>query len=491
MTRRHAAAILLASLLASRAMAQPAHDESVHDDTLRIRLADMVRIALQRNLDVRQAGVSARASSSAVLAAQSAFDPAIQIGPTYTSNGRVLAGQSSELASRLYTGAVQGALRTGTTYQVGTGFQSALPGEPLAQNTFSASVVQPLLRGFRSRATTAPTRAAEFGVDAARARLAQIQNETVARIEAAYYLLVEQERAQAVEERSLKRAEDLLVANLELRRIGRITEIDLTTARLGVTSRQAALLRLMQARHDAQDALVFAVYGENAPAELLKDDEFLLAVDTAVVIPELPPLGTTVSAALTERPDIAVARSELDQSRVLLDLARDNLRPSVGLAAGFSTLAFTRDAAGFSARDANEARLTDWRAGLLVTYPIGNHAAKAEAERADAIAKGASLALLQAENATRVEVRSAYRGITIGRQRLTRSTEAMRLAREQYEGERERLALGLSDIFRLLQYEEQESQAEFEEARAWFDLVNAVVRYRADTGQSVRAYTNP
>ena len=77
----------------------------------------------------------------------------------------------------------------------------------------------------------------------------------------------------------------------------------------------------------------------------------------------------------------------------------------------------------------------------------------------------------------RQEVRAAVRDITLAREQVTIADSASNLARDQYRMENERLKLGLSDIFRVLQYEEQVGTVERAEAEAWLAYATAVVRY--------------
>lgn len=69
------------------------------------------------------------------------------------------------------------------------------------------------------------------------------------------------------------------------------------------------------------------------------------------------------------------------------------------------------------------------------------------------------------------------------RERLALQREATRLARLQYEGERERLRLGVTDLFRVLQFEDAVGNAELAELAASLDSASAVARYTAAIGQ--------
>ena len=104
-------------------------------------------------------------------------------------------------------------------------------------------------------------------------------------------------------------------------------------------------------------------------------------------------------------------------------------------------------------------------------------------DRATAAADQTEAQLVEAENVVRREVRAAVRDIELAREQVTIAADAARLARQQYEMERERLTLGLTDIFRVLQYEEQVGTVERAEAEAWRAYATAVVQYRLAMGE--------
>jgi outer membrane protein TolC len=456
-------------------------------DTVSLTLEEALSAAMSRNLELLGAWEGVRVARSQLTRAHGTFDPELQFEPGYsyseqmhyTVDGR----ERASLPSRRYATTVSGMLRPGTEYHVGSTLQSSVLGQQVPGNTheLSFTLTQPLLRGFGL--ATAPIHAAEQGIAGVEGRYQQRRNEIVARVSEQYQQLGVRDRQLASATRSLQRAEDLERAYTELRALARVTEIDLLTARHAVAERRAAVLSAERGRRDAQDELLFAMYGTDAPRMAASEDVVYRASDTTIVVPELPPLPEAIATALVARPDIKGAQADVEQEQINERVARNALLPTLNLGGTFTAAGVGRTGWSLAPRDVEAGNKLDWGLGLTVSYPLRASQARGNHEEARALVRQTELALASARNVAQLEVRSAYRAITIERERLALQREATRLARLQYEGERERLRLGVTDLFRVLQFEDAVGNAELAELAASLDLASAVARYTAAIGQ--------
>jgi outer membrane protein len=491
-------AMTMLALIAGVTAAQPGKRPPVdrasnliqRSDTVRLGLEEALNLALTRNLDLLSSLEGLRSVNAQLMRAHSAFDPEVQLEPGYAfseqmqypADGRVRVA----IPSRRYAASVAGTLPVGTEYRAGSTLQSTVIGQQPAGNTHELrlSLTQPLLRGFGVATVQAPIRAAQLGIAAAEGRHRQHRNEIVADLTAQYMQLVWRERQRESALRSLRRAEDLERAYAELRALARVTEIDLLTARYAVANRRATLLSADRDRRDAQDALVFAIYGADATAVLRADEVVYQATDTTIAIPELPTLSQAITGALAARPDVMGAQHDVEQARVNEQVARNSLLPTLNLDGSVAATGVAQSGWSVAPRGVNEGHTFDWGLGLIVSYPLRASRARADVEEARAVVNQSDLAVESARNTVQLEVRAAYRAIVIERERLAVQRDATRLARAQYDGERERLRLGVTDLFRVLQFEDAAADAELAELAAAFDLATAVARYTAATGGS-------
>jgi outer membrane protein TolC len=436
-------------------------------DTTAVRLDDLIRTALSQNLTLLTAMAEARSIRSGVRGVRSPFDPIV--GVSTASNERNFGAQLS------------GVLPSGALYR-GSFTWANLPGQLQQQNTLLASIDQPLLRGVGFNSLWNSIRATDQAAAAADFRMARARVEVVAAVQRAYAQLIESHQQEAVAARSLTRAQDLESAYAELRRLDRITEIDLITAQLGATSRRATFLSTRQRREAAQDQLVVVVYGARASARFASDAVVLMPQDS-VAPPDVGlALDVAMERALSGREDVEAARRDVAQARLLERAAGNALLPSLDLSATLSRtqLNTTSSLVGSTLRDT--ASPLKASIGFSLSRPIVNSASRADRERAAALTELARVALADAENQVRLEVRAAYRDIDVGREVVQLAAAASAFARRQYAGERERLDLGLTDIFRVLQFDEQVSKLEQSEATARASLAAAYIRLQAALG---------
>ncbi len=88
----------------------------------------------------------------------------------------------------------------------------------------------------------------------------------------------------------------------------------------------------------------------------------------------------------------------------------------------------------------------------------------------------------------RQQVRQAQRAIEMTGDRVRQTTDALQRAIEEYEGENQRLQLGLSDSFRLLQFEDHINDAQQAQLQARYDLALALVAFDLARGVSAVNY---
>ena len=440
-------------------------------DTTAVRLDELIRIALSQNLTLLTAVAEAQSVRSGVRGVRSPFDPIV--------------GVSTASNQRNYGAQVSGVLPTGALYR-GSLAWANLPGQLQQQNTLLASVDQPLLRGMGFSSLWNSIRATDQAAAAADFRLARVRVEVVASVQRSYAQLIESHQQEAVAARSLSRARDLESAYTELRRLDRITEIDLITAQLGATSRRATYLSTRQRRAAAQDQLVVVVYGARASTRFASDAVVLMPQDS-VAPPDVGlALEVAIERALAGREDVEAARRDVAQARLLERAAGNALLPSLDLSATLSRtqLNTTNSLGGTTLRETTGPLKAS--IGFTLSRSIVNAASRADRERAAALSELVSVGLADAENQVRLEVRAAYRDIEVGREIVQLAAASSTFARRQYAGERERLDLGLTDIFRVLQFDEQVSKVEQSEATARSALAAAYIRLQAALGSGKR-----
>jgi outer membrane protein TolC len=472
-------------------------------------LGTFVRDALEHNLSMRAERTTPGIAEAEAMAARAAFEPTLRLAPGVAIGSQKVntaAGSVTSTTSQAWFGgglsgalpysslSVAGTLPTGTTYDLS--FDSMRRGERPAQiqqhpvevdTQLTASFAHQLLRGSGASMARAEIRSADLGARAATARLGRLGELTVAAVERAYWALAHAEANERVERDSLQRATTLASRNAELVRLGLVAEVDLLTARQAVAARDATVTQATTDRRDAAERLIFLVYGRDAVDRLPAAET--LTVSASVVAPALPSVDDAEAAALASRLDLGAARDDAAEGDLRVEVARSDLRP--GLQATASYTAVARNASGVRIWGANrigDLAVTGWQGGLVATVPLGNSVGKAGYQQAVLERSTRRVAVEAVEQAIRLEVRRAMRAITEGARRLQQTDEALALARRQYEAETRRLELGLSDSFRLLQFEQVVGDAHRAVIDAQHALAVAISDYQLAVGGSTARY---
>ena len=465
-----------------------------------LSLEELVRDALRSSLSLRAAVTSTRSVETGVLAARGAFDPQLTASPAYsrgTTDVQPLAPAST--LSGVQTGktgsvGIAGTLPTSTSYsasldhswqnQSNEKIATALAAgaQPSVSTTLTLMLRQPLLKGLGPTIATAPVRIAELLARSAEERLNRSVEQTISDVETAYWSLGSAEAGERLAKDSVDRAGDLVKRNEKMRELALIADIDLITSRRGLQSRLTSLTEARRRRQDAMERLVFLVYAERA-VERLPALSSLRTRPPVNSVPGIPAQDQLDATALAQRGDVRAARLDVQQGALSLKVAENALLPDLAVTGSYSpqTLATDEFRLWGNSRGADQA-LSTWKVGLTFTYPLSNRTAKAAYQKSSWDSQGQEITLALAENSVRADVRSAARAVLTNAERLQQAELGLDLARQQYEGGKRQLQLGLVDSFRLVQMEDDLTNAELTAVSVRYDLAQALTSYELATG---------
>ncbi len=480
------------------------------DSTPALRL--LVRDAVARNLTLETARFAPEIAAADIQAARGAFDAQIRLQPALgrtretviTPDGKLSGSYTTTTVSGgagglLPYGAVGVAGNLATGMQYGLSVESARQAQdplslvsqthPVQFNTnVTVSIAQPLMRGAGPSIARAGIRSAALGADASRAGFARVIDTTAAHVESAYWTAVYSRAVERVVNESLQRARTLLERNEQLVQLQLAADIDVLTARQGVAAREAALTQARQERAEATDAVVFLVYGRDAAVHL----QDVLDLDTATLperVAAVPDDADAQTRALEARQDLREAELFVVRAEVGVDVARNSLRPILNLSGSYTALTNSvSNVRPFGADRVGDVARVGWEGGLFLTVPVGNNRAKAAFAQATLVQRQQEAVVETVKNDVRQDVRLAVRAIRMNGERVRQTTQALQFARQGYDSENQRLQLGLSDSFRVLQFEDQISQAQKVDLQARFQLIQAAIAFDLARGSSATKY---
>ncbi len=482
-TARPAAATATVLLLAlglsvPQAAAQTVTPAGQTSPVIRLTRDEAIRLAVADNADLAADRLNPAISAELVAAAKGVFVPTLSTGGQWNSqklpSSNLFTGDSSTDTDFWSgsAGVAQLLRRGGGTYDVSFNTARTTTNSPIT--TFSPSITsslqaifsQPLLRNFKTDPARAQLDIAERNRDIEELRLQERIARISADVENAYWLLVAARAAIDVQQRSLDLALELERTNRARVDVGQSPPLDLVAARAEVAQRRENLIVARTAALLAEDALRTRVFDPQ------RTDFWTARLEPADVVPPVgppPDVDAAVRRALSERPDVAEARKQIEIGDTNILLTKNQTLPDLRLQATYLTngLAGTRiireggfpgtivgsesTSFGSTLSQIFTSDFPTWAVGVTVSYPLGKSVEEANLARAR-IERDQSAARLRAVelNAVR-EIRNAALRVEQNRQRIETAQLSRELAEQRLDAEQRRFEVGMSTSFLVVQ----------------------------------------
>jgi outer membrane protein len=404
--------VILVVLLASVAGAQP--------KTLTLQQA--IDIALERNLNIRQAENNVKSASAGVLTAYGEYLP------TLSASGGWTRTQTERAASTQLIG----------------GFPLAVPASSATVNNFSTgvSVGYTVFDGFdrESNFNRAVSNSISSEKTAERTRQA-----IVFQVQASYLTVLRNEQLLKVSEENLKRDQRQLERITESNRVGALSIGDVYRQQSQVAADELNLINA-QNTYDKSKADLLALIGVDASEEYTIADPSvptdLNMVDLERTSAQYRDFIQLRQRALSSRPDYQSARESFNAADWGVTAASSRYYPSVSAFAGYSLsntqLGNIRDNKGIN-----------W--GLRVSWTLfDGFVTNQVVQAALAQSRNAELSLQQAERNISVEVKKALLDLEAARKQYEVSLKSVQSATQDHRVAEERYNLGAGTLVDLL-----------------------------------------
>ena len=446
-----------------------------------LTLADCVGLALENNLDLRIERISRAVAQQDVAVARGGYDPNLTLSAKRTheetagSSAGTAAGALEVLGSDTdndaYAASVGGATALGgLNYEVGARVgqsDGVREGNPFDTSTGSASVTltQPLLKGFKTDSVRYQVAVARKQSAEAAAQLEARIQDVLAQVETAWYGLIEARESIRVQEDAVQLATQLYEDNRRKVQIGALSSLDEKQAESQAAAARAALSSAKRAYAEAQNQLKTLLFA---------DHRSVRAVELAPIGElEAEPIATDAAAsgdrALERRPDLRQARLALERQGIAVAYQKSQTLPSLDLVGSYGVAASDEDSSGDVADRLESADEPFWTAGVALTFPLGNRAAKTRYAQSRANEDKQKLALRQLEEKALVEVEDAAAAVRTGYDKVQATREARDYARQALEAEQQKLESGKSTSFVVLQLQRDLTSARNDAVQALMD----------------------
>lgn len=487
---------LLAGLAASpSARAISAQDILGKETTL--TLQEAIELALANNLDLRVARIEPVLAALRVDEASGAFNPNLSAGSTFdhteTPNASTVQsafGSPSVTVQDLWTesAGINGVLPFGLQYSStytflrtdsSSGFNAL---EPEFRASWTSELTLPILKNFLQNDAKLAVDRSRVGRRISRADFETSLTGTVVAIETAYWNLTATREQQRVTAKSVETARNLLEDEKVRYDVGVVSKVNVTQAEAGLAQREVDFITARNAAEAALDQLLDLIVApsirgfDNTEIRTLNPTFVEYAVDE----------GEAVEKALQVRPEVMSAREGVADAELQVAHASNQHLPALDLKGSYGfngltgspktvpVIGVTNDSHNVHDEFLRASGPHSWSIGANLSYPIFNDTASSRLAQRRIELRRARTTLRKAEQTTVLDVRGAVRTLRNSLESIKAAERRRTAARETLEAERERLRLGDSTPFQVLEFEEDEAEAEVQVIRALQAYRNAV-----------------
>lgn len=471
-----------------------------------------VALITEQQNDLAVTGALPLSSGSAI----PQYDPTIsgqinwahQTSPEYNP---LITGASNWLVSSNFNGNVGYSQGFSTGAQLGVAFDNTqitsnaarYTYNPILSSSLGFTITQPLLRGFGIELNRRFMRIAKNDQRIADLVFRQQVIDTVAGIARLYTDLVSLNENVKVKREALRLAQRLYEDNQHKVEQGQQAPIEVTRAQAQVASDQQALISA-QGLVQQQELIVKTALTRGGLANPAIRTAHIIPTDT-ITVPEtesVRPVDALIAGALHDRPDLAQAGIQVENSQISLKGSLNDLRPELNVVGtvqngGLSgdvnaaALALTPGAAlypggyGTALGQIFKNNFPTYSVGIQLMLPLRNRVAQADAVRDELQVRQTQVRRQQFEDQVRLEVADADVAMQQARAAYEAAVQSRVLQEQSVKVEQETFDVGLATNYQVIQYQTYLAQARSTEVAAKGAYVKAMIALDRATARTL------
>jgi outer membrane protein TolC len=451
------------------------------DVPLKLTLSEAIKMAAERNLDVRAEYFNPAQFEADINRNRSIYDPLLLLGTTYTdskeptiSSGSSINGQTfnfnASLSQLFWTGATVSAAYQ-STY---SNSNSPLAFEPhYWQSQLGVSLSQPLLKNFGPEATDVNITISRLSKYASIEHLHTRVINTVAQVRTEYYNLYSLREQLEVRKVSLELARKILSETKARVDAGVLPAMEILNAEFGAVSREKDVIDAEKALEDQLDVLrlLLQIEGRNdiAVADLPRRELYQVSEDEVI-------------RRALNRPDIKELKRTLEINELQTRVYSNNIKPDLKLIASGGVAALDRT----YPREMEKIGTLDtpyWSVGLNLSFPIGNRAADNDYRKSRLKTEQTALQIKGLEEGATKDVKAAIRSVATGYKQIEVTDRGRAFAEERLRAFIRKNEVGLATTKDVLDVENDLRTAKNNQITALVAYNNAITLLWQVTGE--------
>jgi outer membrane protein TolC len=485
-------ALVLLAALAGLASAQDA------PKVLELSLDDAILRTLKNNLAVKVAEYGPQNADLSIQAAREKYYPSLAFSYSNRHSERAsysfldIAGTTSITKTGNFQGSINQTVPLGgrftvtmTNSQTDTN-QKGNTINPQYNTQLSLSFNQPLLRDFGAKMTNRTIIVARNSFDVSELTFAKTIQDTVHTVTQTYWNLVYAVENLKVQETSLQLAKDFLAKNQRSVEIGTLAPMDVLSAEAEVARIEAQILSAQSSVRNYEDQIRNLM---NLSAEEEKGFAAVVPTDKPKFEDRPVEFDQAIMIALDKRTDLRISKINLKTDELNFAYAKNQLLPNLSLNASYSSPGLSGTQllydgnplfgtvigtipGGFSNayKDTFAFKYPNWNISLSLDIPLSNFLSRASYAQSKLALDQALLEMENQQKSAVLEIRNAVRQLQTNFKLVQANKIARELAEKKLAAEEEKLRVGLSTNYFVLQYQRDLTSARVAE-------LNAIINY--------------
>ena len=424
---------------------------------IELRLSDLVMLALENNRDIKNAYLDRIAQRTDLKVAEDIFIPDFTPILALQRNADTTGISGFDLLGR-----VSMRIPTGGNWNFSWGARDPAETNTTLRQTIELSFSQPFLRGAGIDVNRASIEIARLTETSNILSLKSTLLNTITSAILAYRNLLQAKERVEIESISLERARQFLDINQVLIEAGRLAPVEIVQNQTEVANREVSLIEAQNNFESAMLALIEILdIGKNfriVPTEPLVIEEKLLDVEKLKQL------------AFENRPDYLQAQLTREIEKLTLLQAKNNRLWGLDLDANYRQ-EFDREA--------------EWTVGLNLSKTFGDRTLEQAVQQSQVNLLKAENTLENIRETVEIEVEDQVRDVNLRFSQVKLAQQARELSANQLEIEREKLRLGRSSIFQIVNFQNDLVTAQNNELDAIIGYFNALTRLDQTLGTTL------
>ena len=373
---------------------------------------------------------------------------------------------------------------------------------PRYGSTLRFNFTQPLIRNFGPKMARREIIIAQNNSDISDNNFKSSLQNTIYDVEEAYWNLVYTIELLKVRQQSLKLAQDLLEKNKKSVEVGSLAPIEILNAQSTVATREADILQQEALVKNAEDLLKSII---NLPSDEAKSAQ-IIPSDTPTYEKVEVELEQALVTAMQNRPDLEATRLDIKNKEINLSYTRNQLLPDLSLTASYWSPGLSgtqikylndRPQDGIiietipgkvtdAIKDAFNFKYKNWSVGLTLDIPLDSLISRASYAQARINMEQALLRMKNQEQEIYLDIKTAVRAVETNYKRVQAYKVARELQQKKLEAEEEKLRVGLTTNYFVLQFQRDLVDSQVSELKAIIDYNLSLARLNRSLGVTLK-----